>query len=189
MPALRALAEWMTASRTRYVLIGGVAVSLLGRARTTLDVDLVILADEDAIRDFLDSGAAFGFRSRMPDPVAFAREARILLLAHEPSGTDVDMALGGLPFEKECIARSTTRSAEGVELCLPRVEDLIVMKAVAGREADFADIDTLLRTNPQLDERHIRHWVRSFSEALDSPEMVVRIEKLLAQRRAQEAEE
>ena len=182
MPALRALVEWMAASKTRYLIIGGVAVALLGRARSTLDVDVVVLTDEDAICNFLESGAAFGFRSRVPDPIAFAQKARILLLVHEPSGTDVDMALGALPFEEECIARSTTRCAEGIELRLPQIEDLIIMKAAAGRELDFADIDTLLKINPEVDVHHIRRWVHSFCEVLDAPETVERVEKLLAAR-------
>ena len=50
-------------------------------------------------------------------------------------------------------------------------EDLVIMKAVAGRARDVADIENLISANPDLDVERIRRWVREFSSVLEIPEM------------------
>ena len=59
----------------------------------------------------------------------------------------------------------------GLELRLPTVEDLIILKAVAHRPKDLLDIQMPVQTNPTLDLRRIESWVREFSDALESPQL------------------
>src|SRR5581483_9368379 len=92
----------------------------------------------------LAGGRAFGFVPRVPDALTFAREARVLLLRHAPTGIDVDVALGSLPFEEEALRRARAVRVARVSVPLPTPEDLIIMKAVAHRERDLLDIDGLL---------------------------------------------
>lgn len=180
---LRALSEWFSATQTPYLLIGGIAVSLIGRARTTRDVDAVVLIDEDKLESFVESGAPFGFLPRIENPLEAARSARVLLLAHRPAGNKVDILMAALPFEQESIAHGVTLHVGGAELRVPRIEDLIIMKAVAGRSIDLADIDTLLNMKPQVDRRRIRRWVRIFADAMETPEIVENVNRLLAMKR------
>jgi len=183
LPTLRHLGEWFHATRTPYVLIGGVAVSFVGRPRITQDIDATIVIDDAALNAFIKSGEPFEFVPRIDDPVRFAQASCMLLMAHETDGVKLDIALAKSPFEREAIRRAVPFSAGDVKVYVPRVDDLIIMKAVSGRGIDIADIDTLLDVNPGVDRRRIRRLARAFAEGLDEPEIVERLEPLLAQRR------
>jgi hypothetical protein len=165
------LVRWWQSQQVSGLVIGGLAVSLLGRPRVTRDVDAMVLLPEDRWSVFLDAGAAFGFVPRLPDALAFAHEARVLLLRHQPTGIDVDVALGCLPFEQEAVARASSVPVGGVPVPLPTPEDLVIMKAVAHRDRDLIDIDGLRAAHPNLDVGHILRWVRAFADALEMPEL------------------
>ena len=63
------------------------------------------------------------------------------MLLATPAGIAVDVALGALTFEREMIARATEVEFEpGVALRICSAEDLFVLKAVAVRLQDRADV-------------------------------------------------
>lgn len=66
-----------------------------------------------------------------------------------------------------------------LELRLPTPEDLIIMKAVARRPKDLADIQAIAASHPNLDRKRIRLWVEQFGVALDMPELWEMISLLL----------
>jgi hypothetical protein len=176
---LGALIKWLDSENVRGIIIGGVAASLLGRPRFTQDIDALILLEEDRWERFLEAGTRFGFVARISNPAAFARRSRVFLVHHEPTGVDVDIALVGLPFEEESIANRKWIKIGRLFLPTPIPEDLIIMKAVAHRPQDMADISALVDANPKLDMRRIRRWVKEFSTALDMPDILTDLEKLL----------
>lgn len=183
LAALRDLVAWLQATHVPGAIIGGVAASLLGRPRVTRDIDAVVLLDEKDWVPFLGTGMQLGFVPRLSDPLGFAHTARVLLVRHESSGIDIDIAFGALPFEEEAISRAVWRDIGGISLPLPVPEDLIIMKAVAHRPRDMADIESILDAHPKLDRRRVRRWVDKFSTALDTPEILQDLNALLAQRK------
>ena len=164
-------------------MIGGIASSLLGQPRLTRDIDVLIQLEDSYWERFLSAGARFGFRARLQDALAFARRSRVLLIRHEPSGVDIDIALAGLPFEEESIAQVRWTKVGKLSLPLPTPENLIIMKAVAHRPQDIADIQALLNANPKVDLRRIRGWVKEFSRALDAPGILRDLENLVRRSR------
>ena len=70
-----------------------------------------------------------------------------------------------------------------LSLPLPTPENLIIMKAVAHRPQDMADIKALLDANPKMSLRKVRRWVKEFSNALDAPDILSDLERLLQQLR------
>jgi predicted nucleotidyltransferase len=176
------LMAWWKSQQTRGLVIGGLAVSLLGRPRVTRDVDVMVLLPVEEWSAFLDAGRAFGFVARHVDTIEFARDARVLLLRHTPTGIDVDVALGCLPFEEEAVNRATPINIAGVTVPLPTPEDLVIMKAVAHRDQDLLDIDGLLAAHPSLDVERVRRWVRIFADALEAPEIYEDLENRLARK-------
>ncbi len=183
LSALRDLSAWLLTTEVRGTVIGGVAASLLGRPRFTRDVDVMVLLDEERWADFLTAGKRFGFEPRLTDALAFARSARVLLMRHESSGIDIDIAFGILPFEEEAIGRVTWVKIGDVRIPLPCPEDLIIMKAVAHRTRDLSDIEAILDTHPKLDTQRILQSVREFSSALEMPEIMSDMEALLSRYR------
>jgi hypothetical protein len=181
--ALRALVAWFDATETRGVIVGGVAASLLGRPRVTGDVDALVIVADEAWARFVADGAVHGIRPRRADAIAFARRSRVLLLRHQPSGIDLDVSLGLLPFEHELVSRARRRRVAGVALRLPTPEDLVVMKAVAHRARDLGDIEGIAAACPRLDRIRIRRLVREFADVLEMPEIVDDLERALGQTR------
>jgi Nucleotidyl transferase of unknown function (DUF2204) len=178
------LVKWWQAQQVPSLIIGGLAVALLGRPRVTRDVDALVLLPEERWPAFIAAAAEFGLVPRVEDSLALAHEARVLLLRHCPTGIDVDVALGCLPFEEEAVTRAKMVKIAGVLVPLPTPEDLIIMKAVAHRERDLLDIDGLLATHAKLDTRRVRRWVRAFADALETPEIYADLDRRLASRRS-----
>lgn len=81
----------------RGVIIGGVAVGLLGKPRFTADVDAVVLLSTEDISRFLEHAANEHIIPRLQDAGEFAQKSRVLLLKHAPTEIDVDISLGILP--------------------------------------------------------------------------------------------
>lgn len=183
LAVVRDLVAWFQAGKVPGVVIGGLAASLLGRPRLTRDVDALVLVDEGHWADFLAAGTEHGFIPRRDDALAFAQETQVLLVRHQKSGIDADIVFGSLPFEKEAVARATWVELGDVRAPLPLPEDLIVMKAVAHRPKDLADIEAILTAHPKLNLRRIRRWVREFASALSMPEILNDLETLLSMRR------
>lgn len=81
LSAIHDLIRWLKSQRVRGVVIGGVAASLLGRPRTTQDIDVVILLAAERWRGFLENGKRYGFIPRIKDALAFAKENRSVYFA------------------------------------------------------------------------------------------------------------
>ena len=62
-------------------------------------------------------------------------------------------------------------------------EEILIMKAVAHRPRDMADIESILDAHPKLDLSRVRRWVREFSAALETPELLRDFNALVARRR------
>lgn len=178
--------RWMTHERIAGTIVGAVAVAIRGEPRNTDDVDAVIV-DAMSWERILESAARYGFVPRIDDALDFAARSRVLLLRHEPSGVDVDVSLGGLPFEREMIERSTLVNVGPLQLRILSAEDLVIMKALAGRPKDIADIDGILTMNRNLDLDRIRHHLREFSSVLEMPEIYDDFEKLLRRKQKGQA--
>ena len=168
---LQALQNLLSAFNHQGVIIGGIAASLLGTPRLTVDLDAVFLLDFDDLPSLLAEAEKQGIEPRIADPIAFAQKSRVLLLRHTMSGTDIDLSLGILPFEIEMVERSAVIDLGVIQLRLPTPEDLIIMKAVAQRPKDLADIQAIAASHPDLDKERIQFWVEQFGQALDLPDL------------------
>jgi hypothetical protein len=171
------LLAWWQSQKVQGLVIGGVAASLLGRPRITRDLDAMVMILEADWPKFVAAAAKFGFSPRVPDVLEFARESRMLLFRHSLTSIDIDIAIGELPFEADAVKRAVPTDVGGVSVPLPTPEDLVIMKAVANREQDWLDIDGLLTAHPTMDLKHVRQWVKSFADALESPEIGDELEK------------
>lgn len=163
----------------RGVIIGGIAVGFLGKPRYTADVDAVFLLSTKDIPNFLELARAENIVPRIQNAVDFARKNRVLLLKYAPTETEVDISLGIMPFEEEMVKRGTVKSFANISARLPTPEDLIIMKAIAHRSKDLEDIRTIVDKYPNLDQKHIEHWVKDFAELMETPELWGWIEKIL----------
>jgi hypothetical protein len=180
LDALDALQRLLTRFDNRGVIIGGVAVGILGRARFTEDVDAVFLLSNKDLPRLLEMAKEEGIEPRVDNAVDFARKNRVLLLKHTPTDTGIDISLGALPFEEEMVERGILHKVDqALQIRLPTPEDLIIMKAIARRPKDLEDIRTIAEKYPDLDVKRIEKWVKEFGEVLETPELWEMIKSLL----------
>jgi len=179
--ALAALAEWIATERIPATIIGGIAVSVLGRPRLTRDIDALAIVSEEQWGGLVESAARFGIIPRLEEAVRFAQRSRVLLLRHAPSAIDLDITFGGLPFEQSVVEKSSVHDVGGLQVRLPRVEDLLVMKAVARRPKDLEDIRGLLAANPDVNVSGARRWIGEFATAMSMPDILEEFDRLVAQ--------
>ena len=163
----------------RGVIIGGIAVGLLGKPGFTADVDAVILLSTMEIAQFIELAQAEAIFPRIQNAEDFARKNRVLLLKHKPTETDIDISLGILPFEQEMVERASTETFSNLSIRLPTPEDLIIWKAIAHRPKDLEDIRTIADKYPNLDRKRIEEWIKSFGEVLELPKLWDQINLLL----------
>ncbi len=122
--AASAVLSWSAASGVPIVVIGGVAVSILSKPRTTKDVDVIVwLPDHETWSTFLASSKRFGIVTRIPNALEFALQSRVLLLRHEPSGVPIDVSMGALPFEELAIKRAVQTIVGDFQIPVPTPED------------------------------------------------------------------
>ena len=176
---IEALKELMVSIDCRWMVIGGVAVSLLSKPRFTADVDIVALIDDDKLSSVIPKASQYDLFPRIKNCEKFAQENRMLLFFHKPSGISIDISLGLLPFEKEAILKSQLSQVGSIIIPLPRLEDLIVFKAVAHRLRDILDIQTLVSVNPKIDKKYLKKVIKEFSATLDMPEIWNDVEKII----------
>lgn len=178
-PAIKSVSQLLKEDDVEGIIIGGLAVSLLGRPRFTNDIDLVILDLDDRLPGFFEKLKKFGIEQRIEDAVDFARKSRVLLMRHMESGINIDISMGIMPFERESVSRRKIESAFGLEVPLPAPEDLIIFKAISRRPQDVEDIRAIIARHPNLNEERILLVVREFADILESEEIFDNIKNLL----------
>jgi len=116
------------------------AVSLRGQPRMTVDVDLVMATDVEHALGLARGLSMTAFKPLFDSVEDVIGAAFILPLRHRMTGVRVDLAIGMSGFEREAIARATHVHIGETSAPVVTVEDLLVMKALAGRPQDEQDI-------------------------------------------------
>lgn len=124
-------------------IVGGLAVIRWGRPRTTVVAGFSLLTGFGSEREFLNAIHA-AFPPREPGEIDFALRNRVYR-GFATNGVPIDIGLGAFPYEEQIIARSRScmfDSGHSLRVC--DLHDLVVMKAFAGREQDWADLQYLV---------------------------------------------
>jgi predicted nucleotidyltransferase len=147
-----------------YAVIGGLAVSVWGAPRSTEDIDLLaqVARSDELDRALLDAGFAADWRRGGPDdPIP------LLLRLETASGPTIDVLCATRPWEREILTRAVqVRLPEGSAVPVVAVEDLIVLKLVAGGPRDLADVAELLEVVDPLPDLGARAAARGVGDLL-----------------------
>jgi len=162
----------------RFCFIGGLAVQRWGEPRMTRDADLTLLTGFGAEETFVDP-LLDAFEGRRDDARDFALRHRVLLARHT-SGTPLDIALGGLPYEEDTVRRSSLWDIGGDRIRTCSAEDLVIHKAFAGRDQDWLDIrGVLIRCGHRLDIDLIDRELPPLLELKEAPANLARLHQLI----------
>ncbi len=133
--------QFLADAGERFCVIGGMALPRWGEQRATRDVDVTLLCrlgDEPVVVDRMLSR----FEARIDGAREFALRNRVLLLRSGNVG--IDIALGALPYEERCIARASDWKIADRLLRTCSAEDLVILKAFAGRPQDWLDVESII---------------------------------------------
>jgi hypothetical protein len=169
--ALVELAGALEACTLPYVVIGGLAVSLSGEPRATLDVDVSVWAAPERLPGAIDCLCA-RFRALRSNPHEFVERHRVLPIA-TASGIRADVVFAAIPAEQEIIRRAVRKRIGDRMIPVASVEDLLFMKLLSTREKYKADAAALFRRHGKsLDRAYLVPKLREAAESLDRPEIL-----------------
>lgn len=123
------------------------------------------------------------FEPRLQDARDFALRNRVLLLRSR-GNVGLDIGLGALPCEENSITRSAVCEIfKGCTLRVCSAEDLVVHKAFAARDQDWADVDSvLMRQGARLNIPQIFAELQPLVALKEEPEILARLRGLLRKR-------
>lgn len=178
--AAREIQRFIQANGWRFCIIGGLAVVRWGQPRATQDVDISLLTGFGVEADYVDLLLS-RFPGRLTDARQFALANRVLL-CRATNGVALDIALAGFPYEEQVIARASGYSfAAGITLVTASAEDVVVLKAFAGRDQDWSDIRGILERQARLDWTYILRELSGLKGLKEDTDPVGRLEALRQQ--------
>ncbi len=165
-----------------HMLVGGLAVSLWGEARATLDVDWVIWIEPEDLEQTITALCRRAPASPTR-PLEFVRRTRVLPIT-TVRGVRADIIFAALPWEKQAIiSRSHAKLVAGKTVSVVSVEDLILMKIISERQKDIEDARRLLRRyRSSLDRDYLEPLLLELAESLTRPDIVSTWEEELGDR-------
>ena len=141
-----------------YVLIGGLAVSLHGVERATMDVDITVAMTPDNLAHLIETARELKLAPVLPVPLESLNDLDLLRHWHKErnldafalrtpdiAGVTVDVLLFP-PVEFSGMAqRAIVFNVAGTSIRVVAIDDLIALKQAVGRPIDLSDIGHLQR--------------------------------------------
>lgn len=165
---LKALSAVMEDRQLRWYLFGAQAAILWGSTRYSNDVDVTAELEFADVRDFIDTMLRRGFDLKRDDA-----QNRVLVFVHRKTGTPLDVIIAGPGLDEEFLDRAIAVNVEGTSVPVITPEDLIVMKALAGRAKDVEDLRAVVdQHRATLDVARIRRLLSLLEQALTRSDML-----------------
>ena len=145
-----------------YLLIGGLAVSLHGVERATMDVDITVAMNPDNLTSLIEAAKELKLSPVLPVPLESLRDLELLRQWHverhleafalrtaDLAGVTVDVLLFP-PVEISGMAsRADVFKVANTDIQVVSIDDLIALKQAVGRPIDITDIEHLQRIKTQ----------------------------------------
>lgn len=141
--------------KVKYVLVGGIAVNLLGSMRSTADLDILVEMSDDNLKRIVRILKRQGYRVKQPvDPMKIAdrrtredwikkKHMKALNFYKEDELREVDIIIES-PVSFEEAQKSAIRiKIDDLTLPVISIDKLIKMKRKTGRAVDKLDIEEL----------------------------------------------
>jgi uncharacterized nucleotidyltransferase DUF6036 len=164
--------------QVRYLVIGGLAVVVVGEPRTTADADVIGYLSSQEAEALIGKAKKAGFQVDVETEKERLRMTGALRFRRRPF--QLDVILASLPFEDAALSRSQPRRLFGRNLRFPTPEDLIVFKVLAGRQKDLLDAEGIARRHRgKLDRKYLEDSLRPICELAEDMTAWKRLEDVL----------
>jgi hypothetical protein len=164
---------------TRFLVVGGLAVVVVGEPRTTADADAIVFVSSSEAESLVRCAIEAGFQARTD--VERERLATTGTLRFRRGRFQIDLITASLPFEEAAYERASIHTLFGIPLPFPSPEDLILLKVLAGRDKDMLDATGVARRHAgRLDVGYLERTLRSICDLAEDMAPWQRLERVLA---------
>jgi len=161
-----------------YLIIGGLAVGVLGEPRMTQDIDLIIFILKDFVSKLLDKVKNEGYSVNKKLALKEAYQKGTFRIEYKRLW--VDMIISSTEFENSALKRKKQITLFGKKVNFPSPEDLILLKIIPGREKDILDAKTVIeRHGNKLDKKYLELWAQKLSDEAEDMRIWNTLKKIL----------
>lgn len=151
--------------QVRYALVGGLAMLQYTRVRTTDDIDVLLIVSQISMPGLFEAMQNRGFSVDVTRSIRELRDDGITVVRF--GNINVDLMRPLLPAYAHVLDRAVNTEVLGQRVRVSSAESLIVMKVIAMRPQDQADIRALIVGIDNLDVGYIRGELDQIMQADD----------------------
>jgi len=164
---LNSLVRFLARQKIKYVILGGIAVSIYGEPRFTQDIDVNIIFDITKLDEFLREAGKYGFHPIGPDTKKIAEKTGVIPLRFRKgkTGAGCDIIIAENLIEYTSIRRGRLKKIGSVKARIITAEDLVIHKITSSRPRDIEDLrGILIRQKGELDIGYIKFWLKKIDK-------------------------
>lgn len=173
------LLDHLRAARQRYLVIGALAVGMLGEARLTHDLDFLLFLRPEDLSAFLQQARRHGLIFDSSEVHQRVTETGAFRLFYRQ--IPIDCLVASTALEEQMWRRSKKLRLHGRLAHFPSPEDLILLKLLPGRPKDLLDVESILvRHRGRLDLRYLKKTAQQMADELQDAKIWGRLQQLLS---------
>ena len=155
---IRNLTTTFDTAGIEWAVAGAVAANLYrDQVRATSDLDILLTLTGRSVESVTDALHGSGEWSSINVVEDW------LVRAASPDGGRLDVIVTTTDYEKEALAKAKTIDLGDSRSCKTlAVEDVLILKLIADRFQDNADVESILATRPELDWDYMSKWIEVF---------------------------
>jgi hypothetical protein len=148
-----------------YMLTGSFASAHHGAPRSTLDIDMVIAADPEQLRTFIQSLPGGEYYADLGAAIEAHKRESLFNVIHLASGWKIDLIIRkSRVFSLEEFGRRQMVNVQGLPLFVASVEDIVIAKLewsnLAQSQRQIEDVAAILRLRwESMDRAYLEKWV------------------------------
>ncbi len=158
---LRIVTRYFRQRKVRYVIVGGIAVSVYGYPRSTQDIDLIIDHEELEINDFCKYLCMNDFQITENDLLAAFKEKSHATIFHRTLSTRLDIKGNFSIEDKDTLDTALELPLEDFKIIIVSPEAFIIHKLKFGSPRDLEDaLAVYIRMKPKIQTHELHRIAR-----------------------------
>jgi hypothetical protein len=168
---LRRISAALDRARVTYMLTGSFASAHYGAPRSTLDIDIVIAADPEQLRTFVQSLPSGEYYADLDAALEAHKCESLFNVIDLATGWKIDLIVRkSRAFSREELSRRQLVRVQGLPLYLASAEDVVITKLEWSKLADsqrqIEDVAAILRLRwDSLDQPYLEKWISQLNLA------------------------
>lgn len=158
---LRIIADYFLQREVRYVIVGGVAVSVYGYPRSTQDIDLIVDHEELNIDDFCEYLCTNRFQVTREELLAALKEKSHVTIFHQNLSTRLDVKGKYSVEDEDTLQTALKLPIDDFNITLVSPEAFIIHKLKFGSPRDLEDaLAVYIRMKPKIQSQELQRIAR-----------------------------